>query len=172
MLVEIEYADGRNESFDTESRATFVYSSPSHEKRVNEVGKLIEAAMDRRSFFDRGINTTPAQLNRLGAYVQQYAKHVKDLLNIPFDGYLTESTEWEAQYGKKGFLRDESLNPEGQLDSVRSRDALLENRRDKKVRETQPGDGQERNSAVDGTTGTTEIRFDQSGKHSDNEPDR
>ncbi|RTX53425.1 hypothetical protein DZA20_25900 [Pseudomonas aeruginosa] len=103
MHLAIDYGDEPVEVVETTSLQLDHLIPKSHKARVSEVSLIIGAALKRRAFFkDLQSLSSGELLSADSPYHKKYSGHLKELASIPYDGYHTEYSQWESQFGEKG----------------------------------------------------------------------
>ncbi|HEX8595702.1 MAG TPA: hypothetical protein VF682_20865 [Pseudomonas sp.] len=121
MYLAIDYGDEPVEVVETSSRQIDHLIPESHKARVSTVSSLISAALKRRKFFTGLTRLSSTELlSTENPCHQEYLQHLNDLANIPYDGYHTEYSLWDAKFAES------SLGSDLQSPSVTGFSGILE----------------------------------------------
>ena len=102
MLVVIDYGDGNVDEFESTSRKFDHIIPDGHAGRVEKVSSIIEAAMIRRAFLKGLAGLGPNELlDSEHSHHEEYKQHLRNLADIPYDGYHTEYSQWALEYGNQ-----------------------------------------------------------------------
>lgn len=99
MLVVIDYGDGVVEEFESTSRNFDHIIPDGHAGRVEKVSSIIGAAMIRRAFLKGLAGLGPNELlDSEHSHHEEYKQHLRNLADIPYDGYHTDYTQWAFEF--------------------------------------------------------------------------
>ncbi|URM26408.1 hypothetical protein LLY42_21115 [Pseudomonas frederiksbergensis] len=102
MYLAIDYGDEPVEVVETSSRQIDHLIPKAHKARVSKVSLILGAALKRRAFFN-GLKSLSSDelLSAESSYHEEYRRHLRDLASMPYDGYHTEYSRWESEFGEK-----------------------------------------------------------------------